>query len=64
MGKAIEEIALSRGHEIVLRININNTDEFNIESIKNNYKSVQADVLDRYEKKVIIERAMFRGISR
>lgn len=35
MGKAIEEIALSRGHEIVLRININNTEEFNIESIKN-----------------------------
>jgi 4-hydroxy-tetrahydrodipicolinate reductase len=29
MGKAIEEIALQRGHTIVLKIDINNADEFN-----------------------------------
>jgi len=28
MGKAIEEIALQKGHEIVLKISIDNTDEF------------------------------------
>ena len=28
MGKAIERIALSRGHEIVSRIDVNNQDEF------------------------------------
>ncbi|HLK31307.1 MAG TPA: 4-hydroxy-tetrahydrodipicolinate reductase [Puia sp.] len=33
MGKAIEEIALQRGHEIVLKIDISNTDEFTQENI-------------------------------
>src|ERR1035437_8375804 len=28
MGKVIEEIALEKGHEIVLKIDINNADEF------------------------------------
>ena len=28
MGKAIEEIALNRGHEIVMRIDIDNQHEF------------------------------------
>jgi 4-hydroxy-tetrahydrodipicolinate reductase len=34
MGKAIEEIALQRGHEIILRIDINNLDEFIPENLK------------------------------
>ena len=34
MGKAIEEIALERGHEIVLKIDSKNTDIFTIEHIK------------------------------
>lgn len=38
MGHAIEEIALSRDHEIVLKINIDNTEDFTPEAIK------QADV--------------------
>ena len=29
MGKMIEEIALERGHQIVLKIHIDNTEEFN-----------------------------------
>jgi 4-hydroxy-tetrahydrodipicolinate reductase len=33
MGKMIEEIALERGHEIVLKIHIDNTDEFTQESV-------------------------------
>lgn len=33
MGKAIEEIAVSKGHEIVLKIDINNADEFTKENI-------------------------------
>jgi len=28
MGKAIEEMALSKGHEIVLKIDVNNANEF------------------------------------
>ncbi len=35
MGKAIEQIALERGHEIVLRISDQNLDDFNAENIKN-----------------------------
>jgi len=35
MGKAIEEIALQRGHEIVLKIDINNSNEFNQTNISN-----------------------------
>ncbi|AYD48172.1 4-hydroxy-tetrahydrodipicolinate reductase [Arachidicoccus soli] len=35
MGKAIEEIALSKGHEIVLKIHIDNTEAFTTEAIKN-----------------------------
>jgi 4-hydroxy-tetrahydrodipicolinate reductase len=38
MGKAIEEIALQKGHEIVLKINIDNTEDFTEEHLK------QADV--------------------
>ncbi len=34
MGKAIEEIALSKGHEIVLRIHIDNLDDFTPENLK------------------------------
>ncbi|MBK7098932.1 MAG: 4-hydroxy-tetrahydrodipicolinate reductase [Sphingobacteriales bacterium] len=33
MGKAIEEIALQRNHEIVLKIDINNIDEFSKENL-------------------------------
>jgi 4-hydroxy-tetrahydrodipicolinate reductase len=33
MGRMIEEIALQRGHEIVLKINIDNTEEFTMENI-------------------------------
>ena len=32
MGKIIEEVALSRGHQIVIKIDINNLDEFNGEN--------------------------------
>lgn len=35
MGQAIEEIAVSKGHEIVLKINIDNTEDFTPEAIKN-----------------------------
>lgn len=35
MGKAIEEIATERGHEIVLKISIDNLDDFNEDNIKN-----------------------------
>ena len=38
MGQAIEEIAVQKGHEIVLRIGIENVDDFTIEAVK------QADV--------------------
>lgn len=38
MGKAIEEIALQKGHEIVLRISRNNLEQFNLGNIQ------QADV--------------------
>lgn len=38
MGKAIEEIALAKGHEIVLKIDLSNVDEFNKENLS------QADV--------------------
>jgi 4-hydroxy-tetrahydrodipicolinate reductase len=34
MGKAIEEIALQKGHEVVLRIHIDNTEEFTTESVQ------------------------------
>ena len=34
MGKAIEEIALAKGHEIVLKIHIDNTDEFTVENVQ------------------------------
>ena len=34
MGKAIEEIALQKGHEIVLKINIDNTEDFTEENLK------------------------------
>ena len=33
MGKAIEEIALQRGHEIMTKIDINNVNEFNQENL-------------------------------
>jgi len=33
MGKAIEQIALSKGHQIVLKIDINNAADFNAENI-------------------------------
>lgn len=35
MGKAIEQIALQRGHLIPLKIHIDNTEEFTLEAIKN-----------------------------
>jgi 4-hydroxy-tetrahydrodipicolinate reductase len=38
MGKAIEEIALQKGHEVVLKINIENTDDMTTENLQ------QADV--------------------
>lgn len=38
MGHAIEEIALSKGHEIVLKINIDNTEDFTVSAVQ------QADV--------------------
>jgi 4-hydroxy-tetrahydrodipicolinate reductase len=38
MGQAIEEIAVAQGHEIVLKIGIENVDEFTIEAVQ------QADV--------------------
>lgn len=34
MGKAIEEIALNRGHEIVLKISIDNTEDFTKEALQ------------------------------
>jgi 4-hydroxy-tetrahydrodipicolinate reductase len=34
MGKEIEQIAISRGHEIVLKINSNNLQEFTVENLK------------------------------
>lgn len=34
MGKIIEEIALNRGHEVVLKISSQNTDEFNSDNLK------------------------------
>ena len=34
MGKAIEEIAVSKGHEIVLKIDLSNTSDFNKENIQ------------------------------
>lgn len=34
MGKAIEEIALAKGHEIVLKIDVQNNHEFTLENIK------------------------------
>ena len=34
MGQAIEEIALQKGHEIVLKINIDNTEEFTLANLK------------------------------
>ena len=33
MGHMIEEVALQRGHEVVLKINIENTEDFNKENI-------------------------------
>ncbi len=33
MGKAIEEVALSKGHEIVLKIDLDNASDFNQENI-------------------------------
>jgi 4-hydroxy-tetrahydrodipicolinate reductase len=38
MGKAIEEVAIAKGHTIVLKIDLNNLDEFNKENLS------QADV--------------------
>lgn len=35
MGKMIEEVALQRGHTIVLKIDIDNTDQFNKENLAN-----------------------------
>lgn len=35
MGHAIEEIALEKGHEIVLRIDVENASEFTIENVQN-----------------------------
>ncbi len=35
MGKAIEEVALQKGHEIVLKINIDNTEDCTEENLKN-----------------------------
>ena len=34
MGQIIEKIALKRGHDILLKINLNNIDELNIENLK------------------------------
>jgi 4-hydroxy-tetrahydrodipicolinate reductase len=34
MGKAIEEIALQKGHEVVLRIHIDNTEEFTTDNVQ------------------------------
>ncbi len=34
MGKAIEEIAVEKGHEIVLKIHIDNTEDFTIENLQ------------------------------
>ncbi len=35
MGQAIEQIALNKGHEIVLRIGIENVEDFTIEAVQN-----------------------------
>src|SRR3712207_4976091 len=35
MGKAIEEIALQKGHEVVLKINIENTEDLTHDNLKN-----------------------------
>ena len=40
MGKIIEEVALSRGHQVNVKIDINNLDEFNAE----NFASVDAAI--------------------
>ena len=40
MGKIIEEVALSRGHQVGVKIDINNLDEFNVE----NFASVDAAI--------------------
>ena len=34
MGQIIEKIALERGHNILLKINLSNIDELNIENLK------------------------------
>lgn len=34
MGKAIEEIAVAKGHEIVLKISVDNTEEFTLEAVQ------------------------------
>ena len=34
MGKAIEEIAIAKGHEIVLKIDVSNTADFTKENIQ------------------------------
>lgn len=35
MGQAIEEIALRKGHEVVLKINIDNVEDFTTEAVRN-----------------------------
>ena len=45
MGHMIEEVAVARGHEIVLKINIENTEDFTEENIKNALME-SADSLD------------------
>ena len=35
MGKAIEEIALERGHEIVLKVSLDNPDDFTVSNLQN-----------------------------
>ncbi|HQR94613.1 MAG: 4-hydroxy-tetrahydrodipicolinate reductase [Bacteroidetes bacterium 24-39-8] len=41
MGKAIEQIALSKGHEIVLKIDINNAADFNAENIAKAHVAIE-----------------------
>jgi 4-hydroxy-tetrahydrodipicolinate reductase len=41
MGKAIEEIAISKGHEIVLKIDVSNTSDFTKENIQKAHVAIE-----------------------
>ena len=53
MGRAIEEIALQRGHEIVLKVNIDNLEDNTIENIR------KADVAIEFYRSEALEEGSF-----